>query len=141
MEPQDSFIMRTGRPETVRYIQQLDITLSDTVPLELRRSLSEMIWNNSDYEYLWLSETSVAEIDLPEDEFKQTATELSQEVIETKKDGRVLLYDGKHVFAHTRTGNIEGEKRNGSIYKSILLLDYEEFNPVLLTGQTTPSYS
>lgn len=209
----DFFIMCTGQPSVVRYIQRIDFCLGEEAPLTLRQDLSDAIWTSPDYEYLWFSESNVVEIDLPEEEFielireikpdfeisdwfppqgknativedevvehfggpegfikrltewdgtprelgtdnyfwfdcaqtdrdvrteqffefKQTATELSQEVLAAEDDGRVLLHDNGTVFAHARIGNIEGSRRDGSIYKAVNLLDYEELTPTTVT--------
>lgn len=221
----DYFVMRTGQPSVVRYIQQIDFLVGSEAPIDLRRQLSEAIWASQDYEYLWFSESNVVEIDLREKEFieliqeakpdfelsdwfpsqgknatiiddevlehfggpkgfikrltewngtprepgtdtylwfdcaqterdvreerffefEQAATEFSQAVLAAEDDGKVLLHEDGTVFGHARIGNIEGSRRDGSIYKLVNLLDFEAVTPTTIAelksdGQGYPGH-
>lgn len=65
----DYFLMRTGQPEEVKYVQQLDLTLGDDVPLNLRQELSDQIWTGPEYEYIWFSETPMQRVSMSQEEF------------------------------------------------------------------------
>ncbi|WP_175507260.1 McrB family protein [Halostagnicola kamekurae] len=75
ISPGDSFLMRTGKPAIVQYVQQIDYTLGGEAPRDLRAELSETIWGSDDYEYLWFSETPITEIELRQEEFESIIRE------------------------------------------------------------------
>lgn len=75
MKVGDRFIMRTGQPSEVRYIQEVDLLLGEEVPLDLRKELSDRIWTSSDYEYIWFSESKIADLHCPQEEFEEIVSE------------------------------------------------------------------
>lgn len=52
MAPGDWFLMRTARPEEIKYVQQVDLLLGEDVPREVREQISEVIWGAPDYDLL-----------------------------------------------------------------------------------------
>lgn len=207
MSEGDYFILRTGQPSRVQFIQQIDLLVGNEAPQPLREELSELIWTSDAYDLIWFSESPILEVDCPQEDFVeliqeadpdfefedwfpsqgQNATRIDPEILnhfggdeallerlekwdghylnpetdnyfkiyisryeydirekhqidfeqkstedielllEAENDGSVLFTDSDGIFATGRIGNIEGELRDGSRYKIINILDFQEF--------------
>jgi MoxR-like ATPase len=75
MAPGDTFLMRTGQPTEIEFVQTIDHTIGDEAPPELRQQLSNEIWTSPDYEYLWFSETPMTRVAIPEEQFEEVVQE------------------------------------------------------------------
>lgn len=66
-------------------------------------------------------------------DFEQKSTDAAQRVMAAENNGIALLHDGNAITATARIGNIEGSRHDGSLYKHVFLLDYQEAAPIPLS--------
>lgn len=79
MKPGDHFLMRTARPEVIRYNQKIDHILGEDTTQVLRKELSKTIWTDEDYDLIWFSTSPIVEMEVEQSEFVATIQQVDEE--------------------------------------------------------------
>jgi MoxR-like ATPase len=79
MTEEDWFLMRTARPNKIKYVQQIGHIVGEESSRALREELSEAIWESPQYNLLWFSKTPIVTTELTQDGFEELIREVRPE--------------------------------------------------------------